>query len=481
MAGPTSTATLPIPLFSRTYKNVDETVLTDDAALQYNGFIDELSGLNIRPGEVLAINTTFKNDGLYFWPDKNYIVCVDNQVVTLRIVSGETLITSKSGGSVSFAPGQRVIFCNNDSLVFMAGGGKINYVDTLGLVFEITDPDAPTTVTHVVFLDGYLLAITGDSNKFYWSNVSDNTNWSALNFASAEGNPDIIQAMHVVQRQLYLLGTVTTEIWENDGTTPFSRIPGGLIQIGCIAKYSPIIRGNSLIWLSHTRQFVEFTGTNIKFLSSRYEKEIANFAVVSDCIGGYVLKDGQEYYIFQFPSEGRTLVYNPNIDDWSEWANWNSSSMSWVPYDFRSSVYDIQTGKTFIGKEDAALIACLSSDSQVDLTSGSTSRPFKFFRRTGFISHGNNKIKRVESLRFRAKRGNETNPDNPTLMLRYRNDGSSQWSNIREIDLGSIGETPHHIELYRLGTFKSRQYEISATDSVPIVLSNAEIEVTILR
>jgi len=66
-------------------------------------------------------------------------------------------------------------------------------------------------------------------------------------------------------------------------------------------------------------------------------------------------------------------------------------------------------------------------------------------------------------------------------MLRYRNNGSNQWSNIREIGLGDIGDTVHHIELHRMGMYKSRQYEISATDNVPIVLSNAEAEITVLR
>lgn len=472
--------TVPIPLFSKSFKNADGSVLVDDSYLQYNGFIDLLNGLNIRPGEVLAINTAKRNDGMFMWPDKNFIVCVDEGEVTLRTVSGETLVTAFTGGSVSFTPGNPASFANNGTYVFIAGGGKIHYIDSLGVLAEIADPDAPQTVTHVGFLDGYILAINGDG-KFYWANVNTPLDWAALNFASAEANPDNTQALHLVQRQIYLLGTVTTEIWENDGETPFSRIPGGLIELGCIAKYSPIKRGNSLMWLSHTRQFVEFTGTDVKFISSRYDKEIAGFEVVSDCIGGLVMKDGQEFCVFQFSSEGRTLVYNPALEDWSEWANWDSNSMDWVSYDFRSSVYDLRTGKNFIGKEAAEVIACLSSDSRVDLTGAATTRSFKFLRQTGFIDHGTSRDKRLEELRFRAKRGVGEVSSSPTLMLRYRNNGSNTWSNIQEIDLGEVGNTDHHIKLKRLGMYKSRQFEISATDNVPVVLSNAEADITVLR
>lgn len=485
--------TLPIPLFTRSYKNADGTVLTDDSAVQYNGFLDALQGLNIRPGEVLAKNTAVRNDGLFMWPDVNMIVCVDASVVTLRTVSGQTLVDFASLGTITSAVGaQLVSFCSSLLVstgayyVFMAAGGKINYIKYLSGVAdpiaEMADADAPTTVTHVAFLDGYILAISG--NRLYFSDNPDNLSWAAASFASAEANPDLIQAMHVIQRQIYLLGTVSTEIWENDGTTPFARIPGGLIEVGCAAKYSVVRHDNSLIWLSHTRQFVKFTGIDIEYISSRYDKEIANFATVSDCIGGFIHKDGQHYCLFHFPTEGRTLVYNPDIDDWSEWGVWDSTNTTWDAYDFRATARDLNTGQVFIGKSSAQVIACLSSSSRVDLTGAATTTPFKFLRQTGHIDHGSGKKKRLEELRFRAKRGASVGyagANNPVLMLRYRNNGSSQWSTIREIDLGAIGENEHPIKLKRLGIYESRQYEISATDDISIVLSNAEADITVLR
>lgn len=473
--------TLPLPLFTRSYKNADGEVLTDDAAVQYNGYLDDLEGLNIRPGEVLAIDTGYRNDGMFMWPDKNYIVCVDEGRVSLRYVVAKTLVDFANAGSITFKPGNLVSFASNGDQVCMAAGGKISVIDKYGVLQELVDPQAPTIVTHVAFLDGYILAITGQDGKFSWSDVSQVSDWSALSFATAEGSPDNTKSLFVIQRQIFLLGTVSTEIWENDGSSPFTRIPGGLIEVGCIAKHSPVRHDNSLIWLTDTRQFVKFTGTDVEFISSRYDKEIMKFSIVSDCIGGLVHKDGQEFCLFHFPSMQRTFAYSPNKDDWSEWGNWDSDAMAWLPYDFRATVRDLETGLTFVGKESALAIACLDSDSRVDITSGTTTRPFKFLRRTGHINLGTKKKKRIQEVRFTAKRGSSTNAGDPKLMFRYRNDGKSSWSNIKEISLGKIGDNEQIVRLSALGICRTRQYEISATDDAAIVFSDAEIDFTVLR
>jgi len=261
----TSVNTVKVPLFSRTYRNVDEVVLTDDGALQYNGFIDDAGGINVRPGEVLAVDTTRRIDSLYSWPE-NYIVSIEEGSVVLYSVSGNTLVPAFTAASMSYSPTVPVICCNDSSRVFMAGGGKINYVSNVGIVTELADTDAPSTVSHVAFLDGYILAISG--SKLYWSDIPTDTSWSALSFATAEGNPDSIVAMVVLQRQIYLIGTVSTEIWENDGSSPFARIPGGMLEVGCVAPYSVVRLDSSLIWLGHNRYFVRFEGRSVEKISS---------------------------------------------------------------------------------------------------------------------------------------------------------------------------------------------------------------------
>ena len=484
--------TVPMPLFTGVHKGVDDSVLTDVGAIQYNGYIDDLGGLNVRPGEATTatvISGGNSNNGMYYWPDNNLIVTVDGTTVYVRTIDAALTLGNTTAGSLtSYVTGGLNVFASDGTYVYMANGSRISYVDNIGTVAEISDADAPATATHVAYLDGYILAISGN-NKFYWSDLNAGTTWSALSFASAEAAPDINRALHVVQRQIYILGTTTTEIWENDGETPFSRIPGGLIEIGCGAKYSGVKYQNSLIWLNENRKFVKFTGTAVEFLSGPYDKELAGFSTVSDCIGNYIYKDGQEYIIFQFPTENRTLVYHPINQEWSEWGTWDENTSTWDAYDIRSSATDLRTGEVFIGKANTNCITRLDSTSRNDIlsatTTGSTSgvvySPVRFLRRTGWIDNGTSKQKRLEILRFRAKSGDTASTTAQNLLLRYRNDGSNQWSNNINVNIGAIGQTEHHIKLRRLGIYRSRQFEISCGADTAVVLSNAEAEITVLR
>ncbi|MGH7745015.1 MAG: hypothetical protein ACREQ5_09480, partial [Candidatus Dormibacteria bacterium] len=58
----------------------------------------------------------------------------------------------------------------------------------------------------------------------------------ALNFATKSGNADPIAGMVVFQRQLWLIGTQTSEIWYDvGGTVTFQRLQGPYNELGCIA------------------------------------------------------------------------------------------------------------------------------------------------------------------------------------------------------------------------------------------------------
>lgn len=84
---------------------------------------------------------------------------------------------------------------------------------------QITDPDfGAVTVT---YLDGYFVFNEPESQRFWITSLLDGTMIYPLDFASAEGLPDLLQCVMSNNRELWAFGTDTTEVWYNAGTRLF--------------------------------------------------------------------------------------------------------------------------------------------------------------------------------------------------------------------------------------------------------------------
>lgn len=478
--------TVKAPLISEVYSGIDGSVLNDKSAAQYNGYVDELGGLNVRPGITRLATTAARNLGFYY-VGSNAVVPQDGAVERFTVGADGSLTSAGTYAIATLTAGVKATFAFDGEFVNIANGGTMHRTkpSVVG-VQAITDADAPTVATHCAFLDGYVLANNG-TNKFYWcdapAGVTDSTSWSALSFASAVGNPDIISSLHVFQRQIYLLGPSSTEVWENDGVSPFSRVPGGYLEIGTLAPYSVVKLDDSMIWLGSNRYFVRVSGRSIEKISSPFDTAIASFSSVTDCYGDRVDVGGKTYCVFQFPTVGRTLAYEPSTNMWSDWGIWNTEAGQWQPFDFTSATYFPQFGTTYITGAASYSVGKLDPTNRADeltIDGASVSRPVKFLRQTGHIDYGTSRRKRSNELRFRAKRGDTASTGSPVLMVRWRDNGSSTWSNLKEIDLGAAGDTNHIVRLRRTGIYTTRQYEFSATDAVGIVISDVEEDIDVL-
>jgi hypothetical protein len=313
------------------------------------------------------------------------------------------------------------------------------------------------------------------TNKFYWADVNNGTSWNALSFASAAGSSDLLTSLKVYNREIYLFGQRSIEIWENDGATPFSRIPGGFIQSGCCAGYAIIEDENSLYWLDSNRRLVRFAGKSVERLSTKFDKELQGLSNVSDAVAFKIDIDGNLFFIFNFRLANRTLVYNVTADDWCEWAQWIYASAQYERWVGNCYCYPEKWGLRLMGRRDNLVIANLSKEYTTD-----DGDPIRLARTTGHIDYGTSRMKQCNEMRFRAKRGVGYNGAEPKLMVRYKIDNRT-WSNQKEFSLGKVGEYDIVVRDIRRNQFRTKQYEFSATDAVDIVFSQAEEDIEVLR
>jgi hypothetical protein len=59
----------------------------------------------------------------------------------------------------------------------------------------------------------------------------------------------------------------------------------------------------------------------------------------------------------------------------------------------------------------------------------------------------------------------------PVLMLRWMNDNTGKWSAPRFISLGNKGDTTLVKSVQRLGSYETRQYELTWSDKVPVLIA----------
>lgn len=472
--------TVKVPIFQPVFRGVDSIELNDDNFYLIDGVRTLKGGTQSRPGSkgifAAATATGFGFDGLFWWSEKNVVIGVGGgELYQLKLVSNTPIITSLTNGTPLLNQNKPCSIVVDGTNVYAANGGQIVYTTVDGTPQYIPDPHAPGSVTQLAYLDGYILAING-TNTFYWSDVNAGLSWNPLSFAQASGSPDLIQAIKVFNREIYLFGARSCEVWENDGSaSTFSRIPGGMIEAGCSAPFSVIQDENSLYWFDENRRLIRFAGKSIERLSTKFDRQLQGLSTFSDCRAFKIQQDGYVLFVFTFPQADKTYVYNQSTDDWAEWGRYIYSDAEYERWIAQCYVYAEGWGTHLIGRRDKLVVAELSKNYFND--DGDVSR---LYRLTGHIDYGTSKVKQSNELRFRAKRGVGLSTATPKLMLRYKID-NREWSNIKEFSLGDVGEYNLILRDTRRKQFRTIQYEFSATDAVDIVFSDAEEDIEVLR
>lgn len=461
-----------IPIHLGMVKAVDEVGLKTHSQAMVDVYVDEMGSVNRRPGLASFVNlgTSAAVDGLFWWPTQSMAIAISNGN-TYKITASDGTFSQISGDS--FATGTRVKFADWGTHLYAANGANIKQIST-SAVANLADADAPTTVTHPVILDKYLIGNEGSSGNFHWSDVNAPTTWSA-NSAEAEANLDNLVAMDVRNLELYLLGAKTLEVWYDDGSTPFIRMLQGFVERGTVAPYSfewcPEL--STFLWMDQNRQVVALEGRTVTPISPSMTKYIHGFSTVNDAVGDYFEITGRPYYILAFPTEGKSLVYDFRSKQWYEWGYWNSGSA--VYERFRGNCYCLAEGWNFalVGDRANGRVYKMQSGTYTDNTD-----TLRSLVRTGHINHNTSEWKRSKYLRFRIKR-TEVSPgaSSLTMLLRYRDNGETSWSNQKTITVSALAnETDYQATITRLGRYRSRQWEFVLTDDAALAIVQVQEE-----
>jgi len=195
----------------------------------------------VTTGNVLEANRgSHVKNGIPYFVNGSSLYRLDRTVSAsgVETYSTVTLGTVIGTGGVSMAD-------NGQQLMILVPGSKgYIYNEDAGTPFlEITDVDftANGVPQYCVFIDGYF-AVTTDSKKWIISALNDGMAWNALDFSTAESDPDLIVAPVVFRNQVFITGSETTEAFQNvpnGAGFPFVR-SNIFMTKGCYAPLSLI-------------------------------------------------------------------------------------------------------------------------------------------------------------------------------------------------------------------------------------------------
>jgi hypothetical protein len=178
--------------------------------------------------------------------------------------------------------------------------------------------------TKVDFVDGYFVLNVPGNNEFYISNQYSTT-FNPLYFAGKTGGGDPILLAVCLHREIWLLGTETSEVWYNTGNTdfPYQPLQGVFIQHGLAATGSVATQDLSIYWLAQNKQGqgIVMRGNGYKatrISTHAIENEIQSYSKLSDARAFIYQQEGHVFYVLTFPSAGATWVFDEATNLWHQ-------------------------------------------------------------------------------------------------------------------------------------------------------------------
>lgn len=331
--------------------------------------------------------------------------------------------------------------------------------------------------TNVDIVDNYFVYNRPDTQQFGCSNVLSPISGST-NFSSKDGAPDDLVTLIVDHREIYLLGETSSEVWVDQGTSPFpfARIPGTSTQHGIVAPFSVARLGNSFAYLSKnnrgTAQIVQMNGYVPQRISTHAVENSLNGQTITDAVAWTYQLEGHEVYVISFPTLQLTWCFDIATGMWHKWLYTNNLGQ----YErCRGNCAAVFQGYVLVGDYSNGKIYHLDRNIYTD-----DGQNVKRLRRAPHLTTDLQRQYFEElQLQFQPGVGLDTGQgQDPQAMLRWSSDGGSTWSNEHWTSIGKIGKYTNRAIWRRLGWSRDRIFEVTVSDPVKAVIISANLKMT---
>lgn len=428
------------------------------------------------PGKtLLGTGTAGGTRGAYTATNGQLFVAIGS---TIYAVSAAYTFTSVGALTTSSGP---VSMKDNGTTMIVVDGSSVGVRVTLGSnsssqITSATDSNW-RGADRVDYLDGYFICNVPGTRQWFISDLQAATFTNPLYFASKEGNSDLLQTVAVVHREAWLIGSDTTEVWFDAGNVdfPLQRMPGVFIQHGCAAKGSLATFDLSLFWLGRDPQgqFVAFHVANYeakRISTHAIETMWSSYATVSDAIGYCYQQQGHVFYVLHFPTADATWAYDLSTGFWHQRGSMGTNGI--IHRDI-GNCHALAYGKNIVGDCSNGNLYALDQNNFSE-----NGAAMLFLRSFPTIDIEDRRVFYTKlTLDMQTGVGLSSGLwQNPTVNVRWSDDGGYTWGNAVQVPLGGIGSNLARATLWRMAYGRRRVYEISWSAPINTALNGGWLD-----
>lgn len=377
---------------------------------------------------------------------------VNGAKTTLGTISTSAGIVSMSSNGIS--GGQ-----------FTITDGTSGYTCDGTTVTLITDAQYLASPTKNCFIDGYTATVFNNTDYFMLSDAYDSTSYTTTFKARGERDPDKLRNCAANNRQLWLFGETTTEIWYNSGNPmPFDPLPNGFVEVGIHAPDSLANIGNlGLMWMAQDKkgkgQVIHALGFNAREITTpTILSEWRTYSRLDNAVAFTYQEAGHTFYVLTFPTDNKTWVYDLTTELWHER---QAGQVGRV----RASSYIYFNGKHIVGDFENGNIYEMS----VGVYTDNTDYIHRYFTTSHIAENGetirHNYLDLEAEVGVGLANGQGSTPD---IWMDYSDDGGHLFNNKRFATLGIGGTFSQQIRWPFLGNSSNRVYRVGTSEPVKI-------------
>ncbi len=333
-----------------------------------------------------------------------------------------------------------------------------------GVIAKVTDTNYPQrTVPGIVNLDSTVY-VMDQGGVIYGCDLTNPTQWNALNFITAEYESD--DGVYIAKHQNYVVALKknTVEFFYDAGTpigSPLLPLLNATARIGCASAGSVVSMDNTLIYMAQTfqagRSIVALNGFVPTPLSNQYVDRLLNADSLSTVFAFSVKIAGHDFYVLTLKSSSITLVCDMATKEWSLWSSNDASTY------FQSINYATNNALNYLQHETAGIIYSMLPSVYDD-----NGMPIYVGGSTDLIDFNSTQRKFCSDITIVGDKYNSTNP----VFLAWTDNNYLNYSTPISVDMALLRP-----RINRGGNFRRRAFSFVHTASQPLRLEALELTI----